>query len=109
MGNMYITVPATDVPAIHALTGGYLNSATFINRSAVAAAYVIVSFEDGTRFRLYAGEIMNIYAEDTSATFTGGKIFTHSITLTGDNANIQIIEIVYTCKTAFQGREQVTN
>lgn len=108
MGNELFTVPATDVPVTHYLQGGYFCSGMFTNRSANPAAYFTVRFEDGTQFRLYGGESVNFGPEDTSATFTSGKVWAHFFIVTGDAANSQVAEFVYTVRKPYNEREQVS-
>lgn len=106
-GYEWWTQPATDVPIRHYFDG-LVNSAIFRNLSTVAAAYVILDFDDGARYVLYAGEDFILEPGDTSAQQDTGKIWGHAYYVTGDNANTQLIKVIWTTKAPITDREPVT-
>ena len=106
-GYEWFTVPADDVPRRHYFNG-LVNTAIFRNLSTVAGAYVVVNFDDGAAVILYAGDIFHLEAQDTSAQQDTGKIWGPGYYITGDNANAQLIKIIWTTKAPITDREPVT-
>jgi len=107
-GHETYQVPATDVPAEHQFQGGLLNTGIFRNLSTTATAYVVITFQDGAEFRLYAGETLTIEAADTSTQSNTGKVFGSKYDIRGDGVNAQDIWVFYTTKAPFANTEQVT-
>ena len=104
-GYEYFTTPATDVPVRHWFNG-LVNTAIFHNRSTLGT--VILTFDDGLQMRLAPGEIFHIEAQDTSAQQDTGKLWGPGYYITGDNANAQLIKIIWTTKAPITDREPVT-
>ena len=107
-GYEWYTVPATDVPATHYFQGGLVNTAIFRNLSTVATAYVVLRFQDGAQYVLYAGESFILEASDTSAQADTGKIYGAEYDIWGDAANEQLIKVIWTNKAPIHDREPVT-
>lgn len=107
-GSEAFQVPATDVPAVHYFVGGLLNTAIFRNLSTVSTAFVVIGFQSGGSFTLFAGETLEIEAEDTSTRGDTGKIWGSQYEIRGDAVNAQDITVLYTTKAPHDGREDVT-